>query len=177
MDITDFSPQSLLNNEEPYTPLSKQQQKRLHIIAEYYRLSTYHRGVRALFTGKNGAGKTAAVKALAQRLSLALLRVNVSLLVSNHIGETDKKLDKILLNAEETETIILFDEADALFGKRPDVKDAHDRYENIDIHYLLERLENFNGIAVITANYSPELTDAIKSRCKYVIDFPVKEKQ
>jgi len=176
MDITDFSPQSLLNNEVSYSPLSKQQQKRLHIIAEYYRLSTSHTGIRALFTGENGAGKTIAVKVLAQRLSLALLRANVSLLASKYIGETEKNLDRILVKAEEAETILLFDEADALFSKRSDVNDAHDRYENTDIHYLLERLENFIGIAVIATNYTPELTDTIRSRCKYIIDFPLPKK-
>ncbi len=175
MDITDFSPESLLNKDNKYSSLSKQQQKRLHTIAEYYRLSDSHRGIRALFTGKNSGAKTLAVKELAKRLNIALLRANVSSVISKYIGETEKNLERILINAAETETILLFDEADALFGKRSEVNDAHDRHENIDINYLLERLEDFNGIAVIATNYTPELTENIKNRCKYVIDFPLAE--
>ncbi len=172
MDITDFSPDSILHTKT-HDALSKQQQKRLHTIAEYYRLGSSRTGICALFTGRNRAAKTSAVKALARQLSLPLLGVTVPALVSKYIGETEKNLNALFSRAEGSETILLFDEADALFGKRSEVNDTHDRNDNIDIYFLLARLENFIGIAVIATGYSPELNDTITRRCKYVLDFPL----
>ncbi len=106
----------------------------------------------ALFSGPRGTGKTLAAEALASRLGLQAYRIDLSRVVSKYIGETEKNIDRVFDDAEAEQALLFFDEADALFGKRTDVTDAHDRYANIEINYFLARLETFEGLAVLATN-------------------------
>jgi SpoVK/Ycf46/Vps4 family AAA+-type ATPase len=129
------------------------------------------RGV-ALFHGPTGTGKTAAAQALARELGQDVLRVDLASVVSKYIGETEKNLDAIIADAERSGAILLFEEADALFGKRSEVKDSHDRYANLEVAYLLQRIEAFNGIALLTTNARQNIDPAFLRRLRYVIEFP-----
>ena len=123
---------------------------------------------RALFSGANGAGKTLAAEFLARRLDVALFRIDLSQVVSKYIGETVKNLDRLFDAVESSGAILLFDEADALFGKRTEVKDSHDRYANIEIDYLLQRLEKFRGLAILSCKrrHAVDLTFRPKIHCR-----------
>ena len=129
-------------------------------------------GISALFTGVSGTGKTMAAEALANELSLDLYRIDLSQVVNKYIGETEKNLKKIFDTAEEGGAILLFDEADALFGKRSEVKDSHDRYANVEVSYLLQRMEIYRGLAVLTTNMKTALDNAFLRRIRFVIQFP-----
>jgi hypothetical protein len=129
-------------------------------------------GIAALFHGESGAGKTMAAEAVANALSLALFRVDLSALMSKYIGETAKNLRRTLDAAETGGVVLLFDEADAVFSKRSEVKDSHDRYANIDIDYLLTRMENFRGVALLATNMKHALDPAFTRRLRFVIEFP-----
>ncbi len=129
-------------------------------------------GVTALFAGPSGTGKTMAAEVLANALSLDLYRVDLSQIVSKYIGETEKNLKSIFEAAEAGGAILLFDEADALFGKRSEVKDSHDRYANVEVSYLLQRMEAYRGLAVLTTNLKGSLDLAFMRRLRFVIDFP-----
>ena len=131
------------------------------------------RGV-ALFHGPKGTGKTLTAQAIARELGLDVLRVDLASVVSKYIGETEKNLDAIFDEAERSGTVLLFDEADALFGKRSEVKDSHDRYANIEVSYLLQRLEAFNGIAIFTSNVRQNIDPAFLRRLRFVIEFPLR---
>jgi SpoVK/Ycf46/Vps4 family AAA+-type ATPase len=124
--------------------------------------------MRALFSGRNGAGKTLAAAFLAHRLDVALFRIDLSQLVGKYIGETEKDLVRLFDAAELSGAILLFDEADALFGKRSEVKDAHDRFANIEIDYLLQRLESFEGLAILSCQRrrAADLTVRPKIQCR-----------
>ena len=128
--------------------------------------------ISALFTGESGTGKTMAAEVLAQELGLSLYRIDLSAVVSKYIGETEKNLRKLFDAAEDGGAILFFDEADALFGKRSEVKDSHDRYANIEVNYLLQRLESFRGLAILATNMKGALDQAFLRRLRFVINFP-----
>jgi hypothetical protein len=129
-------------------------------------------GISALFTGPSGTGKTMAAEVLANELRLDLYRIDLSSVVSKYIGETEKNLRRVFDAAEGGGAILLFDEADALFGKRTEVKDSHDRYANIEIGYLLQRMEAYRGIAILTTNMRGVLDPAFLRRLRFVVQFP-----
>jgi len=130
-------------------------------------------GLAALFAGPPGTGKTMCAEALAQALKLPLLRIDLSQVVNKYIGETEKNLRKVFDAAEVADVILFFDEADALFGKRTEVRDAHDRYANLEISYLLERMEHFKGLAILATNRKRDLDEAFLRRLRFVVDFPL----
>jgi ATPase family associated with various cellular activities (AAA) len=129
-------------------------------------------GISALFVGPSGTGKTMAAEVLARELRLDLYRIDLSSVVSKYIGETEKNLRRLFDAAEEGGAILLFDEADALFGKRSEVKDSHDRYANIEISYLLQRMEAYRGLAILTTNMKSALDSAFWRRLRFVVNFP-----
>jgi hypothetical protein len=129
-------------------------------------------GISALLAGVSGTGKTMAVEVLAKELRLDLFRIDLSAVVSKYIGESEKNLRQVFDAAEEGGVLLLFDEADALFGKRAEVKDSHDRYANIEVSYLLQRMENFQGLAVLTTNLKSSLDKAFQRRLRFIVDFP-----
>jgi len=129
-------------------------------------------GISALFSGPSGTGKTMAAEVLARELRLDLYRVDLSATVSKYIGETEKNLRRIFDAAEEGGVILLFDEADALFGKRSEVKDSHDRYANIEVGYLLQRMEAYRGLAILTTNLKASLDTAFLRRIRFIVQFP-----
>jgi hypothetical protein len=129
-------------------------------------------GISALFTGPSGTGKTMAAEVLANELRLDLYRIDLSQVVSKYIGETEKNLRRVFDAAESGGAILLFDEADALFGKRSEVKDSHDRYANIEVSYLLQRMEAYRGLAILTTNMKSALDPAFLRRIRFVTDFP-----
>jgi hypothetical protein len=129
-------------------------------------------GVSALFAGPSGTGKTMAAEVLAGELRLDLYRIDLSAVVSKYIGETEKNLAQVFAGAEQGGAILLFDEADALFGKRSEVKDSHDRYANIEVGYLLQRMEAYRGLAILTTNLKGALDPAFLRRLRFVVQFP-----
>ena len=129
-------------------------------------------GINALFAGESGTGKTMAAEVLANDLDLNLHRIDLSAVVSKYIGETEKNLRKLFDAAEAGGAILLFDEADALFGKRSEVKDSHDRYANIEINYLLQRIEAFSGLAILATNMRSALDPAFLRRLRFIVNFP-----
>lgn len=132
----------------------------------------YSPGVRALFTGPSGTGKTLAAGWLATRLGLPLYRVDLASVTSKYIGETEKNLARLLARAERTEALLLFDEADSLFGKRTDVRESNDRFANAQTNYLLQRMETFDGIALLTSNSRGRFDAAFSRRLDMVVEFP-----
>ncbi|HEX9372590.1 MAG TPA: ATP-binding protein, partial [Roseiflexaceae bacterium] len=129
-------------------------------------------GISALFAGASGTGKTMAAEVIAHELRLDLYRIDLSAMVSKYIGETEKNLRRVFDAAEVGGAILLFDEADALFGKRGEVRDSHDRYANIEVSYLLQRMEAYRGLAVLTTNYKSALDTAFLRRIRFVVSFP-----
>lgn len=129
-------------------------------------------GISALFAGTSGTGKTMAAEVLARELRLDLYRIDLSSVVSKYIGETEKNLRRVFDAAEESGAILLFDEADALFGKRTEVKDSHDRYANIEVSYLLQRMESYRGLAILTTNMKNALDPAFLRRLRFIVQFP-----
>jgi hypothetical protein len=128
--------------------------------------------ISALFAGESGTGKTMAAEVIAKALGLSLYRIDLSAVVSKYIGETEKNLRKLFDAAEEGGVILFFDEADALFGRRSEVKDSHDRYANIEVNYLLQRLESFHGLAILATNMKSALDTAFLRRIRFVVNFP-----
>ena len=135
------------------------------------RLCPLGKGVSALFAGPSGTGKTMAAQVIARELELELYRVDLAGVVNKYIGETEKRLKQVFDRAERSGVLLFFDEADALFGKRMQVKDAHDRFANIEIDYLLQRMERFEGIAVLATNRKNDLDTAFLRRIRFLIDF------
>jgi len=129
-------------------------------------------GISALFAGSSGTGKTMAAEVLARELRLDLFRIDLSSVVNKYIGETEKNLRRLFDAAEEGGAILLFDEADALFGKRSEVKDSHDRYANIEVSYLLQRMEAYRGLAILTTNMRSALDPAFLRRLRFIVQFP-----
>jgi len=130
------------------------------------------RGVTALFAGPSGTGKTMSAEALAGELGVSLFFVDLASVVDKYIGETEKNLEDVFRTVENEDGVLLFDEADALFGKRSDVSDARDRYANIEVAYLLQRIESFDGLAILTTNLRANLDDAFQRRLDMIVDFP-----
>ena len=130
------------------------------------------RGITALFAGDSGTGKTMSAEVIAGDLGLDLYTVNLATVVDKYIGETEKNLERIFAEAGGVNAVLFFDEADAIFGKRSDVKDAHDRYANIESAYLLQRLETFDGLAVLASNLRANIDEAFTRRLDAIIDFP-----
>jgi hypothetical protein len=129
-------------------------------------------GISALFAGASGTGKTLAAEVLARELRLDLYRIDLSAVVSKYIGESEKNLRQVFDAAEEGGVMLLFDECDALFGKRSEARDSHDRYANIEVSYLLQRMENFQGLAVLTTNFRSAMDKAFQRRLRFTVDFP-----
>jgi SpoVK/Ycf46/Vps4 family AAA+-type ATPase len=131
----------------------------------------YGQGVAALFCGLSGTGKTMAAQIIARDLGVELVQVDLSKTVSKYIGETEKNLDAAFDAAERVGAVLLFDEADAVFGKRTEISDAHDRYANVEVAYLLQRMESFRGLAVLTTNMKQNIDDAFVRRLRFVVEF------
>jgi SpoVK/Ycf46/Vps4 family AAA+-type ATPase len=129
-------------------------------------------GNHVLFTGADAAGKINAAARLANETGKDLYRIDLSLLISKYIGETEKNLSQLFDKAEEKSWILFFDEADALFGKRTDVKDSHDKYANQEIAYLLQRIENYEGLAILSSNMKQNIDAAFLRRLRFIVEFP-----
>lgn len=131
------------------------------------------RGIIALFAGDSGTGKTMSAEVLAADLGLDLYTINLATVVDKYVGETEKNLERIFAEADQVNGVLLFDEADALFGKRSEVRDAHDRYANIEVAYLLQRLETFEGLAILSTNLRANVDDAFARRLDTILEFPM----
>ena len=162
----------------------KQTRQVEELIAAAEHLSTVHHewgtaqawnesGISALFAGPSGTGKTMAAEVIAAAVGVPLFRIDLSQVVNKYIGETEKNLARLFDIADTTEAMLFFDEADSLFGKRTEVKDAHDRFANLEVSYLLERMERFRGIAILATNRKRDLDDAFLRRLRFLIDFPL----
>lgn len=138
---------------------------------------SYGKGLTVLFSGASGTGKTMSAEIIATESNLDLYKIDLSNVVSKYIGETEKNLNHIFTEAQTSNAILFFDEADALFGKRSDVKDAHDRYSNIETGYLLQKMEEYEGAVILATNLRNNLDDAFIRRLKYTIDYPFPEKE
>jgi SpoVK/Ycf46/Vps4 family AAA+-type ATPase len=128
--------------------------------------------LNALFAGPSGTGKTMAADIMAGELGLDLYKIDLSSVVSKYIGETEKNLARIFQEAETSNAILFFDEADALFGKRSEVRDSHDRYANIEISYLLQRMEEYSGMVILASNLHKNMDDAFVRRMHFTVEFP-----
>ena len=133
------------------------------------------KGLSALFAGESGTGKTMAADILAGELGQDLYKIDLSMLVSKYIGETEKNLNRVFSEAETSNAILFFDEADAIFGKRSEVKDSHDRYANIEISYLLQRMESYDGVVILASNLRGNLDEAFTRRLHFIVEFPFPE--
>jgi SpoVK/Ycf46/Vps4 family AAA+-type ATPase len=129
-------------------------------------------GLTALFAGTSGTGKSMAAEVIAGELGLDLYRIDLATVVSKYIGETEKNLHAIFAAATHSGAILLFDEADALFGKRSEVRDSHDRYANLEVSYLLQQMEAYQGVAILTTNMQHALDPAFLRRLRFVVQFP-----
>ena len=141
----------------------------------YERTVARTQGLKVLFAGESGTGKTMGAQVLGAELGLDLFRVDLATVVSKYIGETEKNLERIFSAADGSNAILFFDEADALFGKRSEVSDSHDRYANIEVAYLLQRMEAYPGAVILATNYKRNIDDAFIRRLDFVIDFPFPE--
>jgi SpoVK/Ycf46/Vps4 family AAA+-type ATPase len=159
--------------------IAAQVRNRLRVYDDwgFGRGSTRGLGVAALFSGESGTGKTLAAEVLASELNLDLYRIDLSSVVSKYIGETEKNLRRVFDAAEGGGAVLLFDEADALFGKRSEVKDSHDRYANIEVSYLLQRMETYRGLAILTTNLKSALDTAFQRRLRFIVHFPFPDAQ
>ncbi len=135
------------------------------------------RGVAALFAGDSGTGKTMSAEVIAADLGLDLYVVDLSTVVDKYVGQTEKNLERIFTEAAGVNGVLLFDEADAIFGKRSEVSDAHDRYANMESAYLLQRMESFDGVAILTTNLRANLDEAFIRRLDVIVDFPVPDQE
>ena len=138
----------------------------------FRRKMSYGLSINALFAGESGTGKTMAAEVIANELRLNLYRIDLSAVVSKYIGETEKNLSRLFDAAEGNGIVLFFDEADAIFGKRSEVKDAHDRYANIEINYLLQRMETYSGLAILATNMKSALDSAFMRRLRFIVNFP-----
>jgi len=163
---------------------SKQKEQLQEIMVHYnyqnrvfeewgYKKFFQSKGISLLFSGSSGTGKTMAASILANTLGLELYKIELSQMVSKYIGETEKNLSALFDTAQESGVILFFDEADALFGKRTEVKDSHDRYANIEVSYLLQKIEDYDGIVILASNFKENIDEAFLRRLRFVIDFPV----
>jgi ATPase family associated with various cellular activities (AAA)/Winged helix domain, variant len=136
---------------------------------------TGEHGVKVLFFGESGTGKTMAARVLAGELGLELYRIDLATVVSKYIGETEKNLDRLFAAAQDSNAILFFDEADAVFGKRSEVKDAHDRYANIEVAYMLQKMESYDGAVILATNLRSNIDDAFLRRLDLAVEFPFPE--
>jgi hypothetical protein len=141
----------------------------------YERTVSQNQGLKVLFAGESGTGKTMAAQVLGRDLGLDLFRIDLATTVSKYIGETEKNLDEIFAAADGSNAILFFDEADALFGKRSEVKDSHDRYANIEVAYLLQKMETYPGAVILATNFRENIDEAFLRRLDFVVDFPFPE--
>lgn len=151
-----------------------------HVVYDEWKLKNtilYGRGLSMLFTGPPGTGKTMAAQVIANELHLEIYRVDLSQIVSKYIGETEKNLAEIFDSAKKSNVILLFDETDALFGKRTEVKDSHDKHANLETAYLLQKMEEYDGITIMTTNLSENLDNAFFRRISYVVHFPLPDEK
>jgi SpoVK/Ycf46/Vps4 family AAA+-type ATPase len=146
--------------------------EQVHELWGFSRKSARGRGVSALFHGPPGTGKTIAAEVVAGDLGLELFKVELSGVVSKYIGETEKNLELVFEHARAANAVLFFDEADALFGKRTEVSDARDRYANLETSYLLQKMDEYEGIVVMASNFRDNLDDAFTRRLQYVLEFP-----
>jgi AAA+ superfamily predicted ATPase len=156
------------------------QAERQHVVYGEWgfgRKTSAGRGVVALFSGPPGTGKTMAAEVVAGELGLDLFKIDLSQIVSKYIGETEKNLDRIFREARSSNAVLFFDEADALFGKRSEVKDAHDRYANIEVGYLLQKVEMFDGIALLATNLRQNMDEAFVRRMGFIVEFPFPDEE
>jgi SpoVK/Ycf46/Vps4 family AAA+-type ATPase len=144
----------------------------VHSTWGFARSMALGRGLNVLFHGGSGTGKTTAASILAQELGLDLYKIDLSTVVSKYIGETEKQLSRIFREAKSSNAILFFDEADALFGKRSEVKDAHDRYANTEVAFLLQKMEEYEGITILATNFRKNMDDAFTRRIQFIIEFP-----
>ena len=135
------------------------------------------KGLSILFAGPSGTGKTMASEIMAGELGLDLYKIDLSTLVSKYIGETEKNLDAVFREAEDSNAILFFDEADAIFGKRSEVRDSHDRYANVEISYLLQKMEEYQGIVILATNFRRNMDDAFVRRLQFAVEFPFPEEE
>jgi SpoVK/Ycf46/Vps4 family AAA+-type ATPase len=135
------------------------------------RIMAQGRGITALFGGPPGTGKTMAAEVIAGALGVDLYKVDLSSVISKYIGETEKNLERIFTAAPQSNACLLFDEADAIFGRRSEVRDSHDRYANLEISYLLQRMERYDGLAILTTNRRDDLDHAFTRRLQFIVDF------
>ncbi len=155
--------------------MAMDQVKYRHIVYEGWGFrgkTPYGRGLSMLFSGPPGTGKTMAAQVIARELQLELYKVDLSAVVSKYVGETEQNLSEVFAQVARSSSILFFDEADALFGKRTEVKDAHDRYANVESSYLLQKIEEFEGIVILATNFLQNFDDAFRRRIKFVVDFP-----
>jgi len=144
------------------------------IVPERPGFDAFSRNLLILFTGTLGTGKTMAAKFIALQLKLDLYKIDLSSIVSKYIGETEKNLDKIFDEAASSNSILFFDEADAIFSKRTEIKDSHERYSNIDTDYFHQKLEEHRGIIILSTNSVKNMDDVFSLRIKYRVDFSIK---
>ncbi len=135
------------------------------------------KGVTVLLSGSSGTGKTLSTQIIANELQLELYKIDLSKIVSKYIGETEKNLDKIFTEAEHSNSILFFDEADAIFGKRSEVKDAHDRYANIEVAYLLQKIEKYDGMTILASNFESNIDKAFKRRFQFIVRYHPPQKE
>ena len=162
---------------QPLRDICLQAQYRLRVYGEWgfgRKLAGGH-GLNVLFAGPSGTGKTMSAQVIANELGLDLYAIDLSQIVSKYIGETEKNLHQIFAAAQAGNAILLFDEADALLGKRSEVKDAHDRYANIEVAYLLQKMEEYEGVTVLTTNLRQNVDDAFARRIRFIVEFPFPE--
>lgn len=148
-----------------------QKARQLRLSARTEKLASSPVGVFALFSGSSGTGKTMAAEVIARELRTSLYRVHLNQVVSKYIGETEKNLARVFETAQKKGAVLLFDEADALVGKRSQVKEAHDRYANVEVSYLLSRVEAYRGLVILTTNHKVDLDPKIVCRVQYVLEF------
>jgi SpoVK/Ycf46/Vps4 family AAA+-type ATPase len=151
-----------------------------HVVMDAWgfdRKLSFGKGLNVLFSGPPGTGKSMAAEVIASELQLDLYRIDLAQVVSKYIGETEKNLDRIFDAAARANAILFFDEADALFGKRSEVRDAHDRYANIEIGYLLQKMEEYAGIAILATNLRQNLDDAFQRRLQSIVEFPFPDEE
>ena len=143
----------------------------------FQRKSNLGKGLNVLFAGPSGTGKTMSAEIMAGELGLDLYKIDLSSIVSKYIGETEKNLDRIFREAQDSNAILFFDEADALFGKRSEVRDSHDRYANIEISYLLQKMEEYQGIVILATNFRKNIDEAFVRRLHVAVEFPFPEEE
>jgi SpoVK/Ycf46/Vps4 family AAA+-type ATPase len=153
-------------------PIRGKMTKEVAEIAGHLKSMKAQSGTMALFAGPSGTGKTMTAEALAAETGRDIYRIDLAGIISKYIGETEKNLDRVFETAAARDAVLLFDEADALFGKRTDVKDTNDRYSNADTNYLLQRIEQYPGLVILSSNSKKSLDPALLRRIRFEINFP-----